>query len=242
MNITVNNIVGELVAEDYRTASVFKANKIDFCCRGNRSIGEACEQNSIEPNKLIEQLTEVSSVGEASATNYESWPLDLLVDYIEKKHHRYVESKIPEIKAFLEKIKTVHGSRHPELIEIQELFAQSAGDLTAHMKKEEFILFPFIRKMEKAHQLNQRLIHPNFESVESPINMMKQEHDNEGVRFRKIRELTNDYSVPEDACTTYKVSFAMLEEFENDLHLHIHLENNILFPKAVKMESELEYA
>lgn len=242
MNITADNIVGELVAKDYRTASVFKANEIDFCCRGNRSIAEVCKHNSIEPDKLIAQLNRVTSTGETGANNFESWPLDLMVDYIEKKHHRYVESKIPEIRQFLAKIRKVHGDRHPELIEIDELFAQSAGDLTAHMKKEEFILFPFIRKMEKAQQLDQPLIHPNFDSVENPISMMKQEHDNEGVRFRKIRELADNYVVPGDACTTYRVSFAMLEEFENDLHLHIHLENNILFPRALKMEKEVAYA
>ncbi len=154
-------------------------------------------------------------------------------------YHRYVEEKIQEIKSYLGKICKVHGNHHPELFEINELFHACAGELAMHMKKEELILFPFIRKMVKAKLQGTPLDASHFGTVENPINMMKHEHDAEGERFRKIFQLSNSYTPPQDACNTYKVTFALLKEFEEDLHLHIHLENNILFPKAVEMEKLL---
>ena len=238
MNITEKNIVGELVAQDYRMASVFKAAGVDFCCRGNRSIQEVSEQNKLQSKELIEKLN-AAMTENVGAIDYDTWPLDLLIDYIEKKHHRYVEEKITEIKPYLAKIVSVHGDDHAELIKIQELFLGSAGELTAHMKKEELILFPFIRKMMSLNKLGEKLHAPAFGTVENPINMMKEEHDNEGVRFRDIAELSNNYTPPKDACNTYMVTYALLKEFEEDLHLHIHLENNVLFPKALQMEKGL---
>lgn len=241
MNITEKSNIGELVAQDYRTASVFKNFGIDFCCNGNRSIETACEKKNIEANDLINELKKISlSSNNSNLTDFSSWSLDLLADYIEKKHHRYVESKIGEIKPFLNKIVKVHGEQHPELTEVEKLFNASAGELTMHMKKEELVLFPFIRKMAEAKQTNQPIPSPHFGTVQNPINMMHNEHDTEGERFRKISELTNNYTPPADACNTYRVTFSMLKEFEEDLHLHIHLENNILFPKAVEMEKQCD--
>ncbi|MBL4709284.1 MAG: iron-sulfur cluster repair di-iron protein [Flavobacteriales bacterium] len=238
MNITENDIVGELVAKDYRMASIFKLEGIDFCCRGNRSILEVSAHNKIEPEKLIAKLNSVTTK-EIGATDYDTWPVNLLADYIEKKHHRYVEEKITEIKPYLAKIIDVHGGLHPELEKIQKLFLASAGELTLHMKKEELVLFPFVRKMIKYKQ-DGKLIEPsNFGTVGNPIAMMKEDHDNEGVRFRKIAELSNNYAMPSDGCNTFQVTYALLKEFEEDLHLHIHLENNILFPKALEMERQL---
>ncbi len=235
MAISKESIIGELVAQDYRVASVFKKHHIDFCCNGARSIQEACDTQNINVDALITQLNEAGTSRDASGTDFQSWPLDLLADYVEKKHHRYVEAKIQEITPFLEKIVCVHGERHPELLEVAQLFQESAADLTAHMSKEEGILFPHIRKMVAAQQ-NGTVAEAPFGTVQNPIKVMMSEHDNEGERFRKIAELTNDYTPPEDACNTYRVTFAMIQEFEDDLHLHIHLENNILFPKAIKME------
>ncbi len=236
MNITDKTIIGELVAEDYRTAAVFKKHGIDFCCNGNRTITEACSNKNIETGTLIEDLKESALRNEKNAVNYASWPADLLADYIEKKHHRYVEAKIREIKPYLEKIVTVHGDRHPELAEVAVLFNESAGELTTHMKKEELVLFPFIRKMTES---NGKPVKAPFGSVQQPIAMMFHEHDAEGERFRKIAALTDDYTPPADACNTYRVTFALLKEFEEDLHMHIHLENNILFPKAIRMEETM---
>ncbi len=230
--------IGQFVAEDYRTAAVFYKYKIDFCCNGNRTVEEACVKKNIDSDVLIDELEAVLNTKTNQTIDYKSWPLDLLVDYIEKKHHRYVEETIPVLRQFLAKLCRVHGERHPELLKINDLFTASASELAAHMKKEELILFPFIIKMVKAKIDQSAIQAPHFGTVENPIAMMMHEHDTEGERFREIAELTNDYNPPADACNTYRVTFAMLDEFEKDLHLHIHLENNILFPKAIKLEQQ----
>ncbi len=188
----------------------------------------------------MEELEGVLSTSTNQSIDYKSWPLDLLAEYIEKTHHRYVEEKIPVIRQFLDKLCSVHGERHPELFKINELFRASAGELASHMKKEELMLFPFVKRMVKAKLDNEAIQSPQFGTVENPIAMMMEEHDTEGERFREIAELTNNYTPPADACNTYKVTFAMLDEFEKDLHLHIHLENNILFPNAVKLEKQFD--
>ena len=183
-----NQIIGELVARDYRTASVFKKYSIDFCCQGNRTIEEACEKKNIDTKKVLEDLVAMMEAKSESTTDYQSWPLDLLADYIEKKHHRYVQEKTLEIQPYLDKICKVHGERHPELLEIKEEFNASAGELAAHMKKEEMILFPFIRKMTKAKLENTKVDAAHFGTVKNPIQMMMNEHTVEGNRFRKIEE------------------------------------------------------
>ena len=235
MNYSKENIVGEVVATDFRTASVFKSHRIDFCCRGNRSIDDVCQTNGLNADSLVDELNNTAQLKDESTPNFQTWDMDLLADYIEKKHHRYVEKRIPELKTYLNKIAKVHGERHPELLEIDDLFSASAYELLSHMQREETILFPYVRDL--ATETNNKK--PHFGTVRNPINVMMQEHDNEGVRFRKIAELSNNYNPPNDACTTYKVAFEMLQEFEEDLHAHIHLENNILFPKAIAAEASL---
>lgn len=235
MNYSKENIVGEVVATDFRTASVFKSHRIDFCCRGNRSIDDVCQTNGLNADSLVDELNNIAQLKDESTPNFQTWDMDLLADYIEKKHHRYVEKRIPELKTYLNKIAKVHGERHPELLEIDDLFSASAYELLSHMQREETILFPYVRDL--ATQTNNEK--PHFGTVRNPINVMMQEHDNEGVRFRKIAELSDNYDPPNDACTTYKVAFEMLKEFEEDLHAHIHLENNILFPKAIATEASL---
>lgn len=233
MNITEQTIVGELVAKDYRTASVFKKQGIDFCCAGNRTIAEACAKKSIDPALVIETLEEIINKTNNPVADYNTWPLDLLADYVEKKHHRYVEEKIVEIVPFLNKVASVHGDRHPELLEVQQLFRGCVEELTSHMQKEEQILFPFVRQLATG-----KSVQAPFGSVQNPINMMMHEHTAEGERFRRIVELTDNYTPPADACNTYKVTFALLQEFEEDLHLHIHLENNIMFPRTIALEAK----
>ncbi|MEZ4855335.1 MAG: iron-sulfur cluster repair di-iron protein [Gelidibacter sp.] len=232
--------IGQFVAEDYRTASVFTKYGIDFCCKGDRTIEEVCDKKNIDSAELISELDAILNASTNQSIDYKSWPLDLLAEYIEKKHHRYVEEKTPIIRQFLDKLCKVHGERHPELFEINALFIATSRALGAHMKKEELILFPFIKKMVKAKIDGTPIQSPQFETIESPITMMKQDHEDEGERFRKIVELTDNYTPPSDACNTYKVTFAMLDEFEKDLHLHIHLENNILFPEAIKLEQKFD--
>lgn len=238
MEHTLEGTIGEMVAADYRVAQVFKNHKIDFCCKGNRTIEEVTENKGLDVNKLLGEISEVQSQTTNDNTDFKSWPLDLLADYIEKKHHRYVEERIPVLKQYLNKLCNVHGKLHPELIMITEHFNASAGELAMHMKKEELLLFPWIRKMVKAEQQNQLLDRPHFGTVKNPISMMMQEHENEGERFRQIAEQSNDYNPPTDACSTYRVTFSLLKEFEEDLHNHIHLENNILFPKAELLEQK----
>ena len=239
MNIQEDQIIGELVANDYRTASVFKKYGIDFCCQGNRTINDACEAKKIDEKLVVGDLNNLIQSKSEGAIDFQSWPIDLLADYIEKKHHRYVEEKSLEIKPYLDKVCRVHGERHPELLEIKEHFYATAGELAMHMKKEELMIFPYIRKMAKAKQENTKVELPNFGSVKNPIQAMMDEHTTEGDRFRKIEELSNNYTAPEDGCNTYRVTFALLNEFEQDLHMHIHLENNILFPRAIELEKEL---
>lgn len=238
LNKNVQKQIGQFVADDFRTAAVFSNYGIDFCCKGDRTIDEVCQKKGIDANDLLDKLDAVLNSGTDQSIDYKSWPLDLLAEYIEKKHHRYVADKIPVLLQFLNKLCSVHGERHPELFKINELFTGCAGELAAHMKKEELILFPFVKKMVAATLSQGTVEAPHFGTVGNPIAMMMQEHENEGERFRQIAELTNNYNPPADGCNTYQVTFAMLKEFEQDLHLHIHLENNILFPGAVKLEQQ----
>jgi regulator of cell morphogenesis and NO signaling len=240
MKISGKSIVGELVAADYRTASVFHAHGIDFCCRGNRPLEEACAENKVDVNQLLYKLENLTNSGQGDAVDYQSWPLDLLIDYIVKKHHRYVRSKSDEIKPFLSKIADVHGDRHPELQEVKKLFYGATDALAQHMQKEEQILFPYVESLVKAQGNSQKPSSEGFDSLETYIaETMQVEHETEGERFRTIAGLTNDYTPPADGCRTYEVTLAMLREFEQDLHHHIHLENNILFPKAVMLEKSI---
>jgi regulator of cell morphogenesis and NO signaling len=230
--------IGEFVASDFRVASVFSKHNIDFCCKGNRTLDEVCQAKGLDKNQIENEINTILNSKNENGIDFKSWPLDLLIDYIEKTHHRYIEEKTPMILQFLDKLCKVHGDRHPELFDINILFKIGAGALAQHMKKEELILFPFIKKMLNALKENISIEQSPFGTVENPIAMMMDEHENEGERYRKISELTNNYTPPADACSTYKVTFSMLQEFEQDLHKHIHLENNILFPNAIEIEKK----
>lgn len=236
MKITQNTTIGEIVTHDFRTAALFSKLGIDFCCRGHRTIEEVSQKKGLDATQLQRELDEILQKTESGSIDFKSWPLDLLADYVEKTHHRYIEEKTPVLLAFLHKLCKVHGERHPELFEINRLFTESAQDLATHLKKEELILFPFVRKMVNARITGKKFERPQFGTVENPIEMMKHEHDTEGERFREIARLTNHYTAPADGCNTYRTAFLMLEEFEQDLHKHIHLENNILFPNALALE------
>lgn len=240
MNPVEHRTIGEMVAEDYRIAQVFNHYKIDFCCNGNRGLADAARDKNVDPNVLIAEIEAVRQQGGAKdANDYQSWPLDLLADYIQKKHHRYVEERIPVINQYLDKICQVHGNQHPELHAIAEHFRICGGELTAHMKKEEFMLFPLIRKMVNTPGTGEKISQPNAGIIETRVKAMMAEHESEGERFRQIEALSKHYTTPEDGCNTYRVTLGLLQEFEADLHLHIHLENNILFPKAIEMERAL---
>ncbi len=234
-----NQTVGSTVALDYRTASVFQKYGIDFCCKGGQTIDEVCSKKGIDKDTLIAEINKAVLADNLSLNDYNSWALDKLATYIEEKHHSYVVAQTPVLLQFLNKLCKVHGARHPELFEIYAEFNFVAEELAMHMKKEEVILFPYIKKMAAANRNQEKLSTPGFGTVQNPINMMMHEHSVEGERLAKISELSSGYTPPADGCTTYRVAFQMLKDFELDLHMHIHLENNILFPKSIELEKSL---
>lgn len=240
MKTTSTSTIGQIVADDFRTAATFSKYNIDFCCKGHRTLEEVCKKRDIEPNLLLEELDAAKNNAANESFDYKSWPLDLLTDYIEKTHHRYIIEKTPVLRSFLNKLCSVHGDAHPELYQINILFAESTSDLADHMKKEEQIVFPFIRALKSAELNGSYVEIPHFGTIENQIILMKEEHNIEGERFKKIASLSNNYEIPQNACSTFRAAYLMLKEFESDLHKHIHMENNILFPKAIALEKNFQ--
>ncbi len=228
--------VSEVVASNIKTAHVFKKYGIDFCCGGGISIERACSKHAIQMDQLIAELMRVDQAV-LPAQNYNNWPLDFLMDYIIQTHHSYVLEAVDMIKSYAAKVVKVHGEGHPPVIEINELFLRVASELQFHMQKEEQILFPFIRKLVQEQKDKTSSLAPHFGKVANPIAMMEQEHELAGDLLKKIAVLSNNYTPPEWACNTFKALYAKLDEFEQDLHIHVHLENNILFPKAIALEN-----
>jgi regulator of cell morphogenesis and NO signaling len=230
--------LGEIVKQNYKAAAILEKFSLDFCCMGEQNLLDACKVSNLAPSLVIHELQQIQN--ERNEENdFNAWPLDLLVDYICERHHTYVEQKTPLLNGYLDKITEVHGANHPELREIKKIFLEIGGELTVHMKKEEFILFPFIKKLERAKGTKLTVSSPLFGMVSNPVNMMKGDHLVEGEKFKRIAALTNNYQLPADACNTYALTYQLLKEYEKDLHLHIHLENNILFPKAIELEKEI---
>jgi len=225
--------VSKIVAQNYNTAKVFTAHSIDFCCNGGIALAKACEQQQVDLEIITEQIKHALQTPETE--NFKNMPIDKLAAHIEKTHHTYVRDTIPALTTYLEKVSDVHGEKHPELLEIRDLFKQSASELLQHMEKEEQILFPYVQAMIASLRDKYPLSAPHFGHVKNPIAMMEEEHEQEGNRFKTIAVLSNNYSPPGDACQTYQVAYSMLQEFEQDLHKHIHLENNILFPNAMSV-------
>jgi regulator of cell morphogenesis and NO signaling len=220
--------VGEIVANDFRSATVFKEAGIDFCCGGNKSIAESCSEFGINSIDLIEKLKVLNSSSPSPAQNYKEWDIDFLCDYIVNTHHKYVLKSLPELVHYTQKISLVHGERHPELIEVADLFTQINMELLQHLKNEEEVLFPAIKEKMKSGSEGA------IKVIVSMISRLSGEHEFAGGAMDKIKSITGNYQLPADSCNTYKVAFKLLEEFEDDLHIHVHLENNILFPKALK--------
>ena len=196
--MTINNerIVGEIVAENYKTAAIFKRYRIDFCCNGNRTIADATQSKGIDEEQLLSELNEVMAEKVQGEIDFKAFPIDLLADYVEKTHHRYIEQRIPEITPFLSKVARVHGANHPELLEVEQLFTETAQDLAAHVKKEELMLFPYIRQMVKSNMGDKKRPKTALGSATEYIVQMEEEHDAEGERFRRISELTDNYTPP----------------------------------------------
>jgi len=221
--------IGEIVANDFRAASMFKEAGIDFCCGGNKSLSEACKEKGADASRLIEQLETLAQTPVTGAMNFKEWDLSFLSDYIVNTHHKFVLKNFPELVFYTQKIANVHGDHHPELIEVAALFTRINEELLQHLKNEEEVLFPAIKEAEKNASTAVK------STIISEITRMQGEHEFAGGAMDKINVLTNNYFIPQDACNTYRVSLKLLEQFEDDLHIHVHLENNILYPKALKL-------
>lgn len=232
-----NKTIGELVRENIRAGKVLKRNGIDFCCGGKKTLIKACEEKGIDLNSIQNELIDAMSTNNPfREINPDKWGLDFLCDYIENIHHSYVKQNIPVITELSKKVARVHGAHAPEVIKIKELFAEVVKELAPHMQKEELLLFPFIKKMNAAIKNEAVVTAPHFRTVKNPIAMMEKEHEVAGELMEEIYLLSNSFTLPEWACNSYKLLYHSLNEFREDLHRHIHLENNILFPKAIKME------
>ena len=239
LNIPVTSTVGSIVASDLRVAAVLTRHGIDFCCKGGRSVEEVCRTKSIDAAELIREIEDELARDTTRAEDFASWTLERLSDYIETVHHRYVEDRTTVLRHYLQKLCRVHGERHPELFDIAAEFESCAGALASHMKKEELVLFPYIKQLERAQATGTVPQKPYFGTARNPVRMMEEEHDTEGERFRRIAKLSYGYALPSDGCATYAAAMSLLKEFEADLHTHIHLENNILFPRALRMEDQV---
>lgn len=239
MTFDENKTVREFALAIPSATKVFEKLGIDYCCGGGKKLGEACVQAKLPVDQVLRQLEQAESSRLARSESGPDWsaqPLADLIDHIVKKHHAYVQSEIPRLSALAEKVAGKHGPTHPETAKVNELFETLADELTMHLMKEEQILFPYIIRMEEAILEKAPVLPPPFGTVQNPVRMMVSEHDSAGTILRELRAVTADYKAPEDACTSYRTLYNGLLEFEADLHQHIHLENNVLFPRAVAME------
>lgn len=230
--------IGQIAAKDLRKAEVFKKYGIDFCCGGKKTVREICAEKGIDATKVEQELqAPIQSVTTNTTMNFNEWNVDFLADYIVNTHHNYVRKYLPEIYGYMNKVAKVHGDRHPELLNIQNLVELVNKDLSEHIVEEEKDVFPLVKKIVQAKNANS--VYPEKGSFAAKVVDMEKEHETVGNALDEIREISNNYALPDDACASYKLLFKMLDEFENDIHIHIHLENNILFPKVVEMEKSL---
>lgn len=240
LNVTgQEETIGELVTKDYRTAQIFKSFGIDFCCGGKKTIAEVCSKKGIDENLVKNALQQVSEAAKDHENDYQKWDIAFLADYIINTHHQYVKENTSFIMELANKVARVHGEAHPETVRVAELFSIVGQELLQHLNKEEIILFPFIKALSAAQRDGGALPESAFGSASAPIQMMEAEHEQAGELMHQIREVTNNFSLPPHACNSYTILYKKLDEFENDLHKHVHLENNILFPKSLLAEKEL---
>ena len=234
MPMIAEKTVGRWVTENPGAARIFEKAGIDYCCGGQRSLSEACSQAGVPLEQVQAWLEQTSAV--PGERDWRAASQGELAEHIVSKHHAYVRQELPRLDALLAKVIGVHGKNHPELAEIRRVWAEIDQEMTMHMMKEENILFPYIVELEQAAQGRGPQPVCMFGTVQNPVRMMMAEHDSAGASLRAIRELSGGYTLPAEACTSYRVLYEALAAFEADLHQHIHLENNILFPRAVEME------
>lgn len=235
MGDVATTTVGEVVADDFRTAQVFQKYGIDFCCGGKMTLEEACRQSDLNPATLLEEVAQVKEVEIDRSLNFGAWPLPFLADYIINTHHAYLNDNMEQIATYARKIASVHGDRHPETHEIARIFGKIVTDMAAHLREEEEVLFPAVRRIDAARKAGQAPEGKDLEIIRQTLATLNDEHEAIGEAMHTIHHLSNGYAIPVDACNTYMVTYQKLKEFEDDLHKHVHLENNILFPKAAGM-------
>ena len=224
-----NLTVGEIVANDFRTSSVFKKAGIDFCCGGKQSFSDACTENGINAAEMESEILKLTEEPMNEFMNFKNWDPVFLSQYIVNTHHKFVLKNLPELVFYTQKIASVHGENHPELIEVADLFVKINAELLKHLKNEEEVLFPAIKEVVNTNSATAK------KTIVSEITRMADEHEFAGGAMDEINRITKGYNVPADGCNTYRVAFNMLEKFEDDLHTHVHLENNILYPKALEL-------
>jgi regulator of cell morphogenesis and NO signaling len=234
MTIAATATVRDLAVEIPNATRIFEKLGIDYCCGGHKPLEEACSTANVPLDRVLRALEQgVDAPPPATGRDWATAPLGELVDHVLAKHHAYVKSEIPRLLALIAKVAGVHGKNHPDLGQVQQAFLELANELSGHLMKEEQVLFPYVKRMASGEECGPSC----FGTVQNPIRMMMLEHDNAGEKLREMRRLTSDYALPADACFSYGILFHALLEFEADLHQHIHLENNILFPRAVELEA-----
>jgi regulator of cell morphogenesis and NO signaling len=240
MNLSATRTVRELATEIPNATRTFEKLGIDYCCGGSKSLSEACLHAHVSVDDVVRALEQDSSfsrVAEDNLPDFAHGELGNLIEHIVTTHHAYVKQELPRLQQLLNKVVSVHGKTHPELGKINQAFQGMSAELASHMMKEEHILFPHIVALEAAISNGRPKPRPAFGSVSNPVHMMELEHDAAGAALKLISELSGNYTPPEAACFSYKTLYAALKEFESDLHQHVHLENNILFPRAIALES-----
>jgi regulator of cell morphogenesis and NO signaling len=238
MRFTTTTRVGDIAAANPAAKKVLEEAGVDYCCGGAKSLNEACMQTEVSAEEILRRLQENRHEVAPQEANWAGAPLADLTKHIVQKHHKYVRGAVPRISALLAKVKAKHGERHPELVAIEKQFLGLGQEMYAHMQKEEQILFPYIEKLERATE-GQQLEPPFFRTVRNPVHRMMEEHDSAGRALQGIHGLSTGYQTPAEACESYREVYRSLEEFEANMHAHVHLENNILFPRAVELEAKM---
>lgn len=229
---TTDVTIRDFVIRDFRAAAVFHRYGIDFCCGGGKTLGEVCQAKQLEESAVLREISQACAVETTRPPQFADWDADALTRHIVAQHHGYVRSALPTIAAHTRKLAKVHGPANPELVEIADIFDDVCGEMTSHMMKEEQILFPYIDQLAATRRAGLQPFPAPFGDIDNPIRMMEAEHESAGGAMARIRALASGYTVPEHGCMTWRVTMKELEAFELDLHTHVHLENNILFPKA----------
>jgi len=238
MTVTTAKTVRDYAIETPQTIPVFEKLGIDYCCGGNRPLDEACAAANLNLEQVLRQIdAAIATPARPSDRELPAGSLAELIAHIVGTHHVFVRKQAPEIESLTDKVYAKHGANHPELAKIRNVFHDLRQELAMHLMKEENVLFPYIERMEESVLAHEPILPPPFGTVANPARMMEHEHDNAGIALRVIRDASQNFTPPEDACTSFRALYTALESFEKDLHQHIHLENNVLFPRAIHMET-----